>query len=134
MEVEKTWEMGDHADVEHPESVTVRLLADGVDTGKTLELNAENKWTGKFEGLELKKDDKLIVYTVEEVAIENYVSQVVAEDDYDFRIVNQYTPPEPTPTPTPTPTVEPTPTPTPTPTPAPTPVPTVPATPNPYVS
>ena len=120
VEVEKTWNMGDHADVEHPESVIVKLLADGVDTGMTLELNAENKWAGEFEDLDLKKDDKLIVYTVEEIPIKNFISQVVAEDDYDFLIVNEYIPPEPEPVPTVQPTPSPTPPPTPTPTPTPT--------------
>lgn len=103
VEVEKTWDMDGHKDVEHPDSVTVRLLADGEDTGITLELNAENKWFGMFEKLELMKDEKPIVYTVEEIEIENFVSEVVVENDYEFLIVNKYVPTEPKPEPEPVP-------------------------------
>ena len=33
-------------DVQRPDSITVKLLADGQDTGKTLELNKDNNWSG----------------------------------------------------------------------------------------
>jgi len=35
-----------------PESVTIKLLADGVDTGKTLVLTATNNWTDTFTDLD----------------------------------------------------------------------------------
>ena len=65
--VEKAWSDGDDQDGIRPASVTVKLLADGVDTGKTIELNADNRWEGDFTELDEKKDGKDISYTVEEV-------------------------------------------------------------------
>ena len=65
--VEKAWSDGDDQDGIRPESVTVKLLADGADTGKTLALNAENRWEGDLAEPEEKKDGKTIAYTVEEV-------------------------------------------------------------------
>ncbi len=59
--VTKVWKDKNDADGIRPKSVTVKLLADGKDTGKTLTLSKENKWTGAFEGLDTKKE-----YTVEE--------------------------------------------------------------------
>ena len=50
----------DNQDGKRPSSVTVKLLADGQDTGKTLELNAANGWTGSFTGLDADKGLSLI--------------------------------------------------------------------------
>ena len=48
-------------------AVTVRLLANGVNTGRTMTLNLKNNWQGVFQGLPYKDEDgNVIVYTVEE--------------------------------------------------------------------
>ena len=49
-------------------AVTVRLLANGVNTGRSMTLNLKNGWQGVFQGLPYKDDNgNVIVYTVEEV-------------------------------------------------------------------
>ena len=49
-------------------AVTVRLLANGVDTGRSVTLNLKNNWQDTFLGLPYKDDGgNVIVYTVEEV-------------------------------------------------------------------
>ena len=47
--------------------VTVRLLANGVNTGRTLTLSLKNNWEGVFQGLPYKNEaGEVISYTVEE--------------------------------------------------------------------
>ncbi|MCF0143540.1 MAG: Cna B-type domain-containing protein, partial [Firmicutes bacterium] len=77
--VNKVWDDEDDKFGIRPQSVTVKLLADGGDTGKTLVLKEDadpaKSWTGKFEGLDMYKYDadtktwNLIIYTVEEVNV-----------------------------------------------------------------
>ena len=49
--VKKVWDDKNNQDGKRPTSITVKLLADGQDTGKTLELNAANNWAGSFTSL-----------------------------------------------------------------------------------
>ncbi|MBR2100475.1 MAG: Cna B-type domain-containing protein, partial [Eubacterium sp.] len=44
-------------------AVKVKLLADDIDTGKTLTLNAENGWSGTFDNLDVYKNGTKIQYT-----------------------------------------------------------------------
>lgn len=46
--VEKDWDDMDDNDGKRPESVTVRLYANGEDTGEYLELDGSNGWEGEF--------------------------------------------------------------------------------------
>ncbi len=49
------------------EKVTVRLYANGVDTGRSIELSLKNNFTGEFKGLSyVDSDGKEIKYTVKE--------------------------------------------------------------------
>lgn len=82
------------------DSVTVHLLADGVDTGKTLVLSEANNWTGSFTGVNLyAADGHVIAYTVSEDAIEGYTSETTGDMVNGFTITNTETPVTPTPTP-----------------------------------
>lgn len=84
VEVEKKW-IGPAAD-----SVTIKLFADGADTGKTLELTAETEWKGMF--INLRKYDeqtgKEIAYSVEEVAIPGYSSETTGTAEDGFVVTN----------------------------------------------
>jgi len=72
-------------------SVTVSLLADGVDTGETLELSAGNGWSGAFEGLPKYKDGAEIAYTVAELEVGGYISEVSGDAEVGFTITNTAT-------------------------------------------
>ncbi len=49
-------------------AVTVRLFANGVNTGRSITLNLKNNWQGVFQGLPYKDDSgNVIQYTVDEV-------------------------------------------------------------------
>ena len=76
--VKKVWDDADNQDGIRPDSVTVKLLADGVDTGKTVELKAPD-WTDSFTGLDKYKAGEVgqeINYTVEEVEVTDYEADV----------------------------------------------------------
>ena len=73
-------------------SVTVHLLADGTDTGKTLTLNETGNWTGTFDGLrKYKTDGTEIKYTVKEDDVANYTSVTTGDIASGFTITNTNT-------------------------------------------
>lgn len=90
--VKKAWDDKDNQDGKRPSSVTVKLLADGQDTGKTLELNAANGWTGSFTNLDADKGGTPIQYTVVEVTVDGYTSKVTGDAASGFTITNSYSP------------------------------------------
>ena len=72
--------------------VTVHLLADGVDTGKTVTLNEAGNWKGSFDGLRKYKDDGTeIVYTVKEEDVANYTNAITGDATTGFTITNTNT-------------------------------------------
>ncbi|MET3576695.1 Cna B-type domain-containing protein [Bhargavaea ullalensis] len=84
--VEKRW-IGPATD-----SVTIQLLADAKNTGKTLVLNASNEWTGSFQVNQF--DDKTgnpINYTIKEVAVPGYSTTIAGTMDTGFIVTNANT-------------------------------------------
>ena len=90
--VKKVWKDENNQDGKRPTSVTVKLLADGQDTGKTLELNAANGWAGSFKDLDADKGGTPIKYTVVEVTVTGYTSDVTGDAASGFTITNSYSP------------------------------------------
>ena len=74
--VTKAWADGNNQDGLRPDKVTVKLLANGKETGETLVLNKANNWTGTFTDLDEKASGEVIEYTVEEVEVEGYETAV----------------------------------------------------------
>ncbi|WP_314180299.1 Cna B-type domain-containing protein [Abiotrophia defectiva] len=83
----KTWEDGDNQDGLRPEQITVKLLADGVETGQTTTATAANNWTYEFSNLPKNKAGQAITYSVAEEAVQGYTSTVKGYD-----ISNSHTP------------------------------------------
>ena len=90
--VKKVWKDANNQDGKRPSSITVKLLADGQDTGKTLELNARNGWAGSFTDLDADKGGTPIKYTVVEVTVDGYTSKVTGDAASGFTITNSYSP------------------------------------------
>ena len=90
--VKKVWKDENNQDGKRPSSVTVKLLADGQDTGKTLELTEANGWAGSFTNLDADKGGTPIQYTVEEVTVPGYTSEVTGDAASGFTITNSYSP------------------------------------------
>ncbi|ETJ29907.1 Collagen adhesin, partial [human gut metagenome] len=86
IQVTKAWEDGNNQDGKRPNSVKIKLLADGKEvSGKTLTLTKANNWTGTFTDLDEYKAGKKIEYTVKEEAVGNGYTSVVtgtAQDGY----------------------------------------------------
>ena len=83
MPVEKKW-VGPAA-----AKATVRLLADGKDTGKSIELNESNNWKGSFKDLaKYSKSGSEVAYTVAEDAVEGYSSKVTGDAGRGFTVTN----------------------------------------------
>ena len=74
--VTKVWKDLENLYGERPEFITIRLLADGNDTGESLTLSEENGWTDVFTGLDEDSENGKIKYTVVEE-----IPEAVMEDE-----------------------------------------------------
>ena len=90
--VAKSWQDNNDQDGIRPNAITVKLLADGKDTGKTLTLNETNNWSGSFTDLAKYKDGEEISYTVEEVSAEGYETVIEGNATEGYIITNSHTP------------------------------------------
>lgn len=82
--VKKNW-IGPEVD-----KVTVNLLADG-EKVDSIDLSADNNWQYVFENLEKYKQGKEIKYTIEEVELENYKSEITGDATEGYVINNTNT-------------------------------------------
>ena len=71
LQVQKIWDDMNNIDQIRPVSITVKLYANGEDTGKTATVTENNGWRYEFSNLDKYKDGKLITYSVKEVNIPN---------------------------------------------------------------
>ena len=90
--VVKAWDDANNQDGFRPNDITVVLLADGVDTGKTLVLNAGNNWTGSFTELDVYVNGNKIVYTVQEIAVDKYETVISGDQNIGYTITNTHAP------------------------------------------
>lgn len=90
--VAKDWNDDSNRDGKRPSSITVKLLADGKDTGKTLTLKANTatskNWKGTFTGLTRGKN-----YTVQEVVPSGYkLTSNTGSASSGFKLTNYHEP------------------------------------------
>ncbi len=90
--VTKTWNDNDDQDGYRVESITVVLVADGVETETTLVLSEENNWSGSFTELDKYKEGKEVVYTIKELSVDKYTSEIAQLTDGGYNITNTHTP------------------------------------------
>ena len=89
VKVTKAWEDKDNQDGKRPESITVKLFANGQPTNKTLTLTKENGWKGSFDNLDEYKDGKKIDYSIEEEDVGNgYAGFITQPSETEFKIIN----------------------------------------------
>ncbi len=91
LNVTKVWDDNNNQDGLRPVSVIVELFADGVKVNETT-LSADNNWKFTFPNLPVKKEGKVIVYTINELSIEAYDVVVANETAYDWYVTNNHTP------------------------------------------
>lgn len=93
--VDKKWIDGEDQDELRPDSIMVRLKANGVGTGDAITLNADNDWTYEWNDLDKFSYNsegvkgEAVLYTVEEVDVpEGYVAAVSGDAENGFTITN----------------------------------------------
>lgn len=96
IKVTKIWEDDQNKYGTRPETVIVKLLADGQDAGQVLTLSEANGWTGIFENLPVYKNERKVLYTVEELSVAGYQTSITGDQTQGFVITNTYKPEQPT--------------------------------------
>lgn len=94
LKVTKAWADHDDNDGIRPKSVTVHLydVTDDRDTGKTVTLSADNKWTGTFTGLTATADDgSQAVYSFTEEGAPGYSLTSTRQTDGSVSLTNHHT-------------------------------------------
>ncbi len=92
IEVAKIWKDSDNKALKRPDSVTLRLYANGKDSGIKLEITKAGGWKGTFTGVDEYKDGKKIVYTVRENPVQYYKYAVKGDAAAGFTVTNTYSP------------------------------------------
>ena len=93
--VTKNWQDKNDADGIRPDSITVKLYADGKDTGRELVLDQENNWAASFDDLDEYADGVKISYTIAEVEVDGYDTLISGSAETGFVINNSHTPDTP---------------------------------------
>ena len=89
--IKKDWIDFDNKDGIRPESINVNIFANG-EFLRTVELNESNNWTISIKDLpKYDEEDNPINYTVEELEIEGYTSEIYQRSNY-FIITNKHIP------------------------------------------
>ena len=97
IKVVKKWDDGNDRDGKRPDSVTVRLYANGKPEGKTLTLDENNKWEGEFGDIPYSDaNGNKISYTIKEDSVTGYNDILAApfyQDGYAvFNLTNKHEP------------------------------------------
>lgn len=71
-----------------PDHVTIHLLADGKDTGKTLTLKKASGWKGSFQQLEKYREGKEVSYSISETKVKEYKSKTTGSAEKGFMVTN----------------------------------------------
>ena len=82
----KVWDDADNQDGIRPPSVTVYLVADGVDVASAT-LSADDDWKYTFSELPVNKDGKAINYTVREVLVDGYLEANITGNAVDGYVI-----------------------------------------------
>lgn len=96
VKVTKKWIDNENKRELRPGNITVGLLANGKDTGKTLVLSDKTNWKGEFEKLPMYDNDEIVKYEVKEISkIKGYTSKIEGNASDGFTITNTINPDKP---------------------------------------
>ena len=84
----KTWDDNNNQDGARPDSITVRLKADGDEKDRQI-VTSENGWKYSFTGLPKYANGKEIVYTISEDAVVGYTSLIKGDVHSGFSVTNK---------------------------------------------
>ena len=90
VKVSKVWNDVKNQDGIRPQSITVRLKANGTAEVANMTLNEANQWTATFDNLNKRLNGQNIKYTVEEDAVEGYTTSIIENAKQEYIIVNTH--------------------------------------------
>lgn len=91
-DIKKVWDDGNNRDGIRPESITVRLYADGEPTENTLEITADNHWTAAFKNIPYTTPDGTkIDYSIVEEPLNGYTTNILSTE-HAATITNKHEP------------------------------------------
>ena len=87
----KTWDDNNNQDGVRPSSITINLLANGTKVdSKTVTANDNWEWT--FGNLDKYANGELINYTIEELVVPGYTSNITGSASAGFTVINEHKP------------------------------------------
>ena len=89
--VEKVWDDNDNQDGYRPNTIKVILLGNGEKAGEVT-LSSANNWKFTFENLPKKDKGNIINYTIEELNVDKYTSNITGNMTDGYTITNTHTP------------------------------------------
>ncbi len=90
----KSWEDDNNADGTRPDSITVRLHANGNEKVYEQTVRADDGWSWTFADLPVYSDGQEITYTLTEDAVDEYDATYTFGDDGSLNVTNTLTPGE----------------------------------------
>ncbi len=91
--VTKVWNDEDNQDGIRPDAVTIQLLGDGKEYQKErLTADENGNWTHTFTNLPMYNAGVGIVYTVAEVEVEGYTTEITGDAENGFTVTNTHEP------------------------------------------
>ncbi len=93
VKVNKVWNDANNQDGIRPKKIDVILKANGeIVIGQKITLNETNQWSAEFTELDKNKKGQEIKYTVEEVSVIGYQSNISGDAEKGYTITNTHTP------------------------------------------
>ena len=92
LSVNKVWDDEDNIDGIRPESIDIQLYADGKELGDVITLNDSNNWTHNYEQLYVYNNGQKINYTIKEIEVDGYSSEIIVNGTNGYTITNSHKP------------------------------------------
>ena len=89
--VVKVWDDNNNQDGKRPETITIRLHANGNEVQKVT-LSEQDNWEYIFEEINLNENGAPIEYTISEDSVAEYSTNITFDDNETFTVTNSYTP------------------------------------------
>lgn len=89
IQVKKVWNDKNDKDKIRPKDITVELYADGVKVNSAT-LSSENNWEYVFKDIDMFVDGKKVDYTINEVNVKGYTSEITGDEEKGYTITNTH--------------------------------------------
>ena len=83
----KVWEDNNDIKGVRPDSIVIRLLANG-NVVEEMKLTNNDGWKGSFTGIPVYSEGKMVKYSIEEVAVNGYKTSISGSSQDGFKVTN----------------------------------------------